>query len=75
MYAIPLVLLILAALVATAWSPIFALLIAVPLFVVFLAYVGFRPRADERIETPQSDAGRRTVESDVPKGAWGEPRP
>jgi hypothetical protein len=75
MYVIPIVLLVIAALIATAWSPLFALLIAVPLFVAFLAYTGFRPRADEKIETPQSSAGRRTEESDVSKGAWGEPRP
>jgi len=41
MYAIPLTILIVLALIAVAWSPIFAL----------------------------------TVESDEPKGAWGEPRP
>jgi hypothetical protein len=75
MYAIPIALIVLAALIATAWSPLFALLIAIPLFVAFLAFVGFRPRADEKIEAPQSAAGRRTEESDVPKGAWGEPRP
>jgi hypothetical protein len=73
MYAIPVALVVIVALIATAWSPLFALVLAVPLFVGFLAYVGMQRRADEEIETPQG--GPRTVESDTPKGAWGEPRP
>ena len=76
MYAIPIVLLIVVALIATAWSPIFALIIAVPLFVVFLAYVGFRPRADEKIESPLGEASSSpsSSESDASKGIWGEKR-
>jgi hypothetical protein len=73
MYAIPLILLIVAALIATAWSPIFALVFAVPLFLFFLAYVGLRPRSDQKVEPPQS-GGARTVARDEPKGMWGEPR-
>lgn len=73
MYAIPLAALILLALVAVAWSPIFAVIVAVPLFVTFLVYVGMSRRADEKIDPPTGPP--RTVESDTPKGAWGEPRP
>lgn len=72
MYVIPLVVLACLAVIAVAWSPIFALLIAVPLFVLFLVYVGMRPRADERIEPPTGSA--REHEDDVPSGAWGERR-
>lgn len=72
MYAIPLVVLVVLALIAVAWSPIFALIIAVPAFVLFLAYVGMSRRADEKIEPPAGPV--RTVESDEPKGIWGEPR-
>jgi hypothetical protein len=73
MYLIPLIVLILIGIVAVAWTPIFAVIIAVPAFIAFLLYVGMRPRADEKVKPP---AGRpRTVESDVRKGAWGEPRP
>jgi ABC-type transport system involved in cytochrome bd biosynthesis fused ATPase/permease subunit len=72
MYAIPIVLLILLALVAVAWSPVFALVIAVPLFIAFLAYVGGRPRADERRQPPTGSAEK--YEDDVPTGAWGERR-
>jgi hypothetical protein len=73
MYAIPLIAVVILALIATAWSPIFAVIIAVPLFLAFLAYVGMSRRADEKIEAPATEP--RSVESDVPKGAWGEPRP
>jgi len=73
MYVIPLVVLIVIALIAVAWSPIFAVIVAVPAFVVFLAYVGMSRRADEKIEPPTGRS--QTVESDVPKGIWGEPRP
>jgi hypothetical protein len=72
MYAIPIVVLLVLALAAVAWSPLFALIVAVPLFLVFLAYVGLRPRADEGIETPAARPARRG--EDIPKGAWGEPR-
>jgi hypothetical protein len=74
MYAIPIVLLVVVALIATAWSPLFALIIAVPLFLVFLAYVGFRPRADEQVDTPRGGVAHSTPssESDASKGIWGE---
>lgn len=72
MYAIPLIVIVVLALIATAWSPILALIVAVPAFVLFLAYVGVRRRADERIEPPTGSAGK--YESDTPKGIWGEPR-
>jgi len=72
MYAIPIVLIVVLALVATAWSPLFALILAVPAFIAFLVYVGMRPRADEKIEPPTGSAEK--YEDDVPRGAWGEPR-
>jgi hypothetical protein len=71
MYTIPIVLLLALAVIAVAWTPVFALVIAVPLFIALLAYRGLRPRADERIDTP---AGAVERQDDVPKGAWGEPR-
>ena len=74
MYAIPIALLILAALIATAWSPIFALIIAVPLFLAFLAFVGFKPRADEKIESPLGESPDRSEGDDAAGGIWGEKR-
>lgn len=47
MYVIPLLLAILVAIVSVAFSPIFGLIIAGILFLLFLGYVGLRPRADE----------------------------
>jgi hypothetical protein len=73
MYAIPLVVLACLAVIAVAWSPVFALLIAVPLFVLFLIYVGMKPRADQRIEPPTGSAHEH--EDETPTGAWGERRP
>jgi len=73
MYVVPIVILVLLAIVAVAWSPIFAVILAALGFVAFLAIVGLRPRADEKIEPPTGSAGK--YEDDTPKGAWGEPRP
>lgn len=72
MYVVPIVILVLLAVVAVAWSPVFAAIAAATAFVVFLAIVGLRPRADEKIEPPTGTAGK--YEDDTPKGAWGEPR-
>jgi hypothetical protein len=72
MYTIPIVILIVLALIAVAWSPLFALIVAVPAFLAFLAYVGTRPRADEKLDSPTGSAGK--YEDDTPRGAWGEPR-
>jgi hypothetical protein len=73
MYVVPIVILVLLAIVAVAWSPIFAVILAAIAFAVFLAIVGLRPRADEKIDPPTGSAGK--YEDDTPKGAWGEPRP
>ena len=72
MYAIPLAAIVVLALIAVAWSPILALIIAVPAFLLFLGYVGMRSRADEKIQPPTGTAGK--YQDDTPKGAWGEPR-
>lgn len=47
MYAIPLLAFLVLALVAVAWSPLFALVIFVVGFLAFLVFAGLRPRADE----------------------------
>ncbi|HWO15576.1 MAG TPA: hypothetical protein VNM89_02560 [Solirubrobacterales bacterium] len=73
MYVIPILAFALVIAIGTAWSPIFALIIAVPLFVLFLAYVGFSRRADEKVGRPsgepasgegESPGGFRHVEND-----------
>jgi hypothetical protein len=72
MYLMPLVLVVVLTIVAVAWSPAFAVVVAALAFVAFLAYVGFKPRAGEKVEPPTGRAGK--YEDDVPRGTWGEPR-
>jgi uncharacterized membrane protein len=59
MYLIPLAVLVILALIAVAWSPIFALVIFAILFVFFLAYVGLSRRADQQATTPEARAAER----------------
>lgn len=72
MYVVPIIILVILAIIAVAWSPFFALIVFVPLFLAFLAYVAWRPRPDQTRRPPTGSAGRH--EDDRPKGAWGEPR-
>jgi hypothetical protein len=55
MYLIPLVAIVILALVAVAWSPIFAAI----LFSFFLVYVGMSRRADQTVGTPEARAAER----------------
>jgi hypothetical protein len=75
MYVLPIVLLIVVALIAMAWAPVFALIVAVPLFLAFLLYVATRPRADEKAETSPADGSPRSGEGGISGGIWGERRP
>lgn len=75
MYAIPLVLLIVLALIAVAWSPLFALIVFVPAFIAFLAYVGMSRRADQKVAPPQAAATGPSHEDGSDTGLWGERRP
>lgn len=75
MYAIPIVLIILLALVAVAWSPIFALIFFAIGFVAFLAYAGLNRRADEKLTPPEQPGRQPQHENDADTGLWGERRP
>lgn len=75
MYAIPVFALIVLALIAVAWSPLFALVLFVPAFIAFLAYVGMTRRADQKIAPPQAAATGPSHEDDTDTGLWGERRP
>ena len=73
MYVVPLVALALVIVVGSFWSPIFALLIAVPLFALFLAYVGFSRRADEKASGASGSPATGDPEHHEPHGGiWGE---
>jgi len=75
MYLIPLALIIVLALIAVAWSPIFALIVFVLGFVAFLAYAAMRPRADEQLAPPEQPGRQPRHEGEEPTGIWGERRP
>lgn len=72
MYLIPLALFILLAMIAVAWSPIFALIIFVPAFIGFLVYVGANRRADEKLAPPEQPGRQPQHENETPTGIWGE---
>lgn len=75
MYVVLIIALAVVIAISAVWSPIFALIIAVPLFVVFLAYIGFSRRADET-ETGSSGAPVSGEGSDPQGGGmWGEKEP
>jgi hypothetical protein len=59
MYVIPLILAVLVAIIAVAWSPIFGVVIAAIGIVLFLAYVGLRPRADE-VRAPKAQPAEKS---------------
>lgn len=61
--------------IGSVWSPIFALIIAVPLFVLFLAFVGLSRRADEEVAVPRANATPASGEEKDTGGIWGEERP
>jgi hypothetical protein len=72
-YVIPLVILVVVALVGVWASPIFAVILAVPLFGAFLAYVAFAPRADEGTQEPAVPGQPAQPKSESrTKGVWGE---
>jgi hypothetical protein len=72
MYWIPLALVILIALVAVAWSPIFAIVFFVIAFIGFLAYAGLSRRADEKLAPPEQPGRQPQHEAQGDTGMWGE---
>jgi hypothetical protein len=67
MYFIPLIAIVVLGLIAVAWSPIFALALAAIGFLIFLAAISLRPRADEVRRPPARGAARGANEpSDAP---------
>jgi hypothetical protein len=74
MYLIPIALMILLALIAVAWSPIFALIFFALGFVAFLVYTGLSRRADEELAPPERPGRQPQHENEVPTGPWGERR-
>ncbi|HVD86209.1 MAG TPA: hypothetical protein VNB59_02270 [Solirubrobacterales bacterium] len=75
MYLIPIVLIVVLALIAVAWSPIFALIFFVLGFLAFLVYAGMSRRADEKLAPPEQPGPQPHHEDETPTGLWGERRP
>jgi len=73
MYVVLIVVLAFVVAIGAVWSPIFALVIAVPLFVLFLAYVGLSRRADETEIAPSGAPVSGEGEGEHRSGGiWGE---
>lgn len=74
MYVIPILAMIVLALIAVAWSPIFALIVFAVGFVAFLGYVGSTRRADEKLAPPERPGRQPHHEDSARTGIWGERR-
>lgn len=72
MYVVPILVLAFVVAIGAVWSPVFALIIAVPLFVLFLAYVGFSRRSDQ---TETGPSGAPVSGEHQHGGIWGEKAP
>lgn len=72
MYLIPIVALALVIVIGSFWSPIFALIVAVPLFALFLAYVGFSRRSDQKADLAREAPGSGEETHEPHGGIWGE---
>lgn len=75
MYVIPLIVIVLLALVAVAWSPIFALVFFAIFMLGFFVFVGLRRRPEEeRMEAIRQAGEKSHPEDESDTGAWGERR-
>jgi ABC-type transport system involved in cytochrome bd biosynthesis fused ATPase/permease subunit len=70
MYVIPIIVLAIVIALSLVWTPIFAFLIAVPLFLLFLAYVGFSRRSDQK--ATGASGAPASGEGGTAGGIWGE---
>jgi positive regulator of sigma E activity len=75
MYLIPLIFLVVVALIAAFWAPIFAVIIFVIGFIVFLAVVSLKRRPDQLIETNRDPVAASTPTNPERDGIWGEKDP
>lgn len=72
MYFILILALALVIVISSFWSPIFALIIAVPLFALFLTYVGFSRRSDQKADLAREAPGSAEETHEPHGGIWGE---
>jgi Sec-independent protein secretion pathway component TatC len=69
-YVIPIIVLAVVIAISAVWTPVFALIIAIPLFLLFLAYVGFSRRADPKVTASSGEPA--SGEGEAAGGIWGE---
>jgi hypothetical protein len=69
-YVIPIIVLAVVIAISAVWAPVFAFVIAIPLFLLFLAYVGFSRRADQKVTAPGGKPA--SGEGEAAGGIWGE---
>jgi Sec-independent protein secretion pathway component TatC len=70
MYVIPIIVLAVVIAIGAVWTPVLALIIAIPLFFLFLAYVGISRRADQKMAKPSGEPA--SGEGEAAGGIWGE---
>jgi hypothetical protein len=74
MYLVPILALAAVCLIGVAWSPVFALVLAVPAAIAFLVFVGLSPRSDQTEEGSAAQQGAAPSEEAESGGLWGERR-
>jgi hypothetical protein len=77
-FGLVLVVVLLIGLVASAWTPVFALIVAVPLFLVFLAWRGMSRSKEGAAQAERGTASSEAAPASEPSassgGMWGERR-
>ena len=74
MYVIPILAIAALCAIGIAWSPIFALVVAVPAAILFFVFVGLSPRADETQAGAASQQRVPQRDETEDGGIWGERR-
>ena len=77
MYWIPILIIAVVCVVGVAWSPIFAVILAIPALLAFFLFVGMSARADETepgVPGQEGSKGRSTGGDTRTDGIWGEKR-
>lgn len=73
MIFVPLAAVVILALVAVAWSPIFAVIFFALGFFLFLVYIGLQPRADQKLTGPRSHGAERGTHEPSDRGLESRP--
>ena len=72
MYWIPLLIIAIVCVIGVAWSPVFAVILAIPALLAFFLFVGVSRRADETEPGVPGQEAPATREQTTTDGIWGE---